>query len=51
MTEGMATRADIAALKADVAAMEVRVTVRLYGALIAVVVANVGLTVTLLKLL
>ena len=31
--------------------MEVRVTERLYGALIAVVVANVGLTVTLLKLL
>jgi hypothetical protein len=39
------------ATKVDLAGLEVRMTVRLYGGLIAVVVANTGLTVALLKLL
>ena len=55
VTEGVATKDDLdrglAAAKVDLADLETRLTVRLIGIAVGVVLANVGLTFTLLKLL
>ena len=51
ITEGVATKADIADVRTDIAHLESRLTVRFYGALLAAVAASTGLTVALIKLL
>ena len=51
ITEGVATKADIADVRTDIAHLESRLTVRFYGVLLAAVAASTGLTVALTKLL
>ena len=55
MTEGVAAKDDLdkglAAAKVDVADLETRMTVRLIGIAVGIVLANVGSTFALLKLI
>lgn len=51
ITEGVATKADVADVRTDIARLESRLTVRFYDALLVAVAANTGLTVALIKLL